>query len=607
MSRTFGLPDIGYVEIFPPIGIARVGDAKEENDFYFAPEVPGLDDPPSEHFRSKAGKGDIKRQAVRFRVYAYDKNGTILGEINNSANLQGYKLSWTVHVANKKAAYNVSSGLYRDFLPQLRNPDVDRVNTDGDTRDPFTLKFENRANLIIDPGKKTIERGSGPPVVPLTGGYFIGSTGKKRPVQLGELRTDEQGRLIFLGSDGHSYSVSPPEGTDVVPEIISEFDSVDWYDSTCDGWLYVEVTHAEVPKAKITSSKATIISSVPKFAWGLRLPTSLYDIIEDIYHPKPDPNPATNFYKDIWPVILATYKLSWVDINAFQGHGTGAYGNFQSRETKLSDPSSANAGLREYIFNRLREPNFRNENQAKTEFMPRLSGDNGDAIEPGDDSNVTGKPIERFAALTELQYNRFKCWKDGNFETGKPFDKTTIEEYPLENQPLMLTVAMLETTVGNPLYPGIETYWIAKLKDAYILDNERKLDPPFRIDHHKVLPGFLTRGLSLPWQSDFDQCNTHWWPAARPEDIVRIADASAEYPKPRVKWDRGLRDTPDDTLASFFPGSTDMVNHWNQLGFVVKKKDSDPPEWYEVERTLGEPQGVGEKRGGVRLQRFILS
>ena len=30
---------------------------------------------------------------------------------------------------------------------------------------------------------------------------------------------------------------------------------------------------------------------------------------------------GTDFYKDIWPVLSGTYKLSWVNEKAFQGHG----------------------------------------------------------------------------------------------------------------------------------------------------------------------------------------------------------------------------------------------------------------------------------------------
>ena len=53
-------------------------------------------------------------KAVRFRVYAYDKEGEILGEINNA---QDYRLTWTVHVANKKAAYSLFRGMISLAIP----------------------------------------------------------------------------------------------------------------------------------------------------------------------------------------------------------------------------------------------------------------------------------------------------------------------------------------------------------------------------------------------------------------------------------------------------------------------------------------------------------
>ena len=119
---------IARVEIFPPIGIARVGDSgtlpdgkpdplSPEIEYFYGPEVPGLTDHPFGSFRDSQRR--IKRQvrfqsllivsatmlrpvkAARFRVYAYDKQGKVLGEINST---HGYALTWKVHVANKKAA-----------------------------------------------------------------------------------------------------------------------------------------------------------------------------------------------------------------------------------------------------------------------------------------------------------------------------------------------------------------------------------------------------------------------------------------------------------------------------------------------------------------------
>lgn len=143
----------------------------------------------------------------------------------------------------------------------------------------------------------------------------------------------------------------------------------------------------------------------------------------------------------------------------------------------------------------------------------------GGAIEPGTIQTIsqTPDPIDRFASLTALQYERFKRWRDGKFET-EPYpalNPTTekpparIEDVAISHQPEYLTRAHLETTVGDPVYPGIETYWIAKLASTYDMSVDPALNPPFRIAS-KLKPGDMTKALSLPWQSDFAQCNTNW-------------------------------------------------------------------------------------------------
>jgi hypothetical protein len=147
-------------------------------------------------------------------------------------------------------------------------------------------------------------------------------------------------------------------------------------------------------------------------------------------------------------------------------------------------------------------------------------------------------------------------------------------------------------------------FWIAKCEGTYVTEDIPKgLRPPFHINHDKILPGFLGRGLSLPWQSDFDLCNTHWWPSARPDDVLsinakvrQIIDEHTDQQslpallsaQPRSRWAEGLRDTPEDVTTSFFPGSTDMVRKWNELGFVAKIPDvaTSSPIWAEVDRTM---------------------
>lgn len=75
----------------------------------------------------------------------------------------------------------------------------------------------------------------------------------------------------------------------------------------------------------------------------------------------------------------------------------------------------------------------------------------------------------RFAALTKLQYKRFEAWKDDDTFYLKDDDKpptpqSKLEDIKPEEQPEELTRAILESTTGDPLYPGIDMYWIAKLQ-----------------------------------------------------------------------------------------------------------------------------------------------
>jgi hypothetical protein len=65
---------IKHVEIFPPIGISRLGDSKDE--YFYCPEVPGRADHPFGKFRD--GKQKIKRQ-VRTICFTNDNNDKEVG------------------------------------------------------------------------------------------------------------------------------------------------------------------------------------------------------------------------------------------------------------------------------------------------------------------------------------------------------------------------------------------------------------------------------------------------------------------------------------------------------------------------------------------------
>ena len=63
--------------------------------------------------------------------------------------------------------------------------------------------------------------------------------------------------------------------------------------------------------------------------------------------------------------------------------------------------------------------------------------------------------------------------------------------------------------------------------------------------------------MSVPWQSDFNDCQFEdplaWWPAQRPDEVYA---GKSDTP---VRWTRGIVDGPED-----------MIARWHRLGFVVK-------------------------------------
>ncbi|KAF8555871.1 hypothetical protein OG21DRAFT_1410233 [Imleria badia] len=608
-ASSFIPANISRVKIFPPIGIARVGDSGfdlhsgnpdlDTLEHFLPSEIPGRDTLELVRFSLHSRVKLNTRKGVRFRVYAYDADGQNIGEIIAK---DGYKLTWTVHVANHKASYELFRGMYEPRTGALRNPDVE-----GD-RQP-----EDRDRLIVDPGPKTIASPDFNTKVDISG-KFHGSRANGVDVHLGQLRTNEEGHLIFIGGAGYSRCVTNRRVPH--PDIVSEFDSADWIDDTCDGWVKVLVDHDDLSTAIESSSKATVLSAPPKFAWGVRSPTTWYDRIEDIYAKqsdmrwRDDQGKGVEFYRDIWPILQATYAVSWTNQGAFEGHGSSSPQNpWYIKADKLKSKGQENKVFRQAIFNRLRAPEYTVLAHASTKYMPRLSGNDGDAIEPGFNlpPDTSLPPIRRYAALTALQYERFSLWNDGKFASNAvPWkDATELKNVELKYQPACLTLAALDHTVGEPLYPGIEVYWIARDPRTYVLEvdsDKDGIDPPFRINHEVMAPGYLTRGLSMPWQSDFDQCNSHWWPTVRPDDVINerhfIGDEISEkdfidkiLPR-RQSWTRGIRISPSEN-AEYFPGSTDMVKYWSRLGFVVKneaktikKKNGDKkdPTWLETER-----------------------
>jgi L-Lysine epsilon oxidase N-terminal len=170
-------PDTQIVRaaIYPPIGVARVGNSEDE--FFLAPEVPDpLPEKPG-FYRDAAGA--LKRQAARFRIYGINAAGVAVRELT----ADDAKIEWQVHLANKKSSWF-------QFQLALDIPEA----ADAPPTLLRNATVSDRAALNIDPGPRKVSgKNQKGRKYTFDSGKFMGT-----PVYLGELRTDEAGRVIVL-------------------------------------------------------------------------------------------------------------------------------------------------------------------------------------------------------------------------------------------------------------------------------------------------------------------------------------------------------------------------------------------------------------------------
>ena len=544
------LSSIAYCKIHPAIGIARVGNSP--NGYFIGPELPGIVDTPTGGYKDngdvKAGVPPrVKRQAARFRVYAYDEGGTLLGELT----LNDAEIAWTVHLVNSKAEGDKFAGNRGEDLPiGERRPRDEWRNTD----------IDDRASLIIDPGPRTVA-GSDKEV------FFDGGRFRGIEVPLGNLRTDPDGRLLVLGGFGMSASSNPGQ------PIVHYANNDRWHDDVSDGPVTAEVT---LKSGRVVEVRpAWVVIAPPDFAPAVANVVTLYDVAVDValrhtLGPVPDPPGARpSFTRQIAPIFNRLAGLEWVQQDA-RGAGRAA-----SEFADLDKLAEADTEGRRAIFARFRDPTLRPDSalaigQATYDFLPALSGDSGDA------SRGLNKP-EFWLTVTRTQYDALSKWRDGSFDN----DWTGSFPAPARDvTPEGLDRAALEVCAGGAFYPGIEGGWLLRNPQAYA--------EPFRLTHQRLKPGDVTRRMACPWQADFFECKLEWWPAQRPDEVLTLdayrrlrnieeeiagvepngSDANrleaerAKLLRERTSWARGLpEEAPDGDVA--------MIEHWAQHGFVV--------------------------------------
>ncbi len=237
-------------KIHPGIGIARLGNSPEE--FCISPEAPaalpiacdaqgnplfspdGTSELTVKAF--KDGEGRIKRQAARFQIYVYDGESPEgrplkLGDPISGGGNQGFltDIQWRVYVANKKASWYEFEQLNGEHGYSSEHP---RRNAD-------ITASEARQQLIIDPGPRIVncttrrnnrfDRNGGDVYAPT----FPPPLKPCSIDTLGEMKTDDSGRLLVLGGHGNSGTFLFDQFGQ--PRIDTYANNDGWFDDTSDG------------------------------------------------------------------------------------------------------------------------------------------------------------------------------------------------------------------------------------------------------------------------------------------------------------------------------------------------------------------------------------
>jgi hypothetical protein len=516
-------PTIVRAAIHPAIGVARVGNSTD--GFYLAPEV---DHPAALPAGSmKDASGALKREAARFRIYGYDATGRAVCELTAA----DAEIEWTVHVANRKAAWyefqmalDISEASEPDAVPSaLRNADVKAV--------------DRERRLVIDPGPRTI-RGRDQVGPAFDSGTFFGEQ-----VYLGELRTDDAGRLVFLGGRGVSASVdhSPPP----------TFANNDgWHDDTADGPVTATVT---IGGSAVPVDPAWVVVAPPNYAPDLVTVRTMYDLLYDVnvqagILPLPE---RVSFTRDVYPIFERLAGLQWVNRGFATKFGWGGREHMLDPAylARLASPLPDHQELRQQIWNAFRE--FERDGWSPVPW-PWMYGDAVSIPVP-----VSPRQHITLSATQMLMLER---WKDGRFDSDLDLaaqPPRTIDAVAIAEQPAMLDRAALTFCLADAFHPGCEMTWPMRHASMYMA--------PFRLRHRDAAnpepnfgpiltpaaalsvdgplygqtAGSVTRWMAVPWQTDTASCLSGYttgyeqrydpylptfWPARVPNSVLTAED-----------------------------------------------------------------------------------
>ncbi|MFO1144517.1 MAG: LodA/GoxA family CTQ-dependent oxidase [Amaricoccus sp.] len=497
--------------VHPAIGVARVGNSRDA--FYFGPETPGA--VVSGPFKDSTGA--IARQAARFRIFGYDGEGRVVAELTAA----DADIAWRVAVANAKGAwYEADLAFDLEGAPAAgrRNPAV-----------------ADRPSLVVAVPRRALD-GAGAGPLPLDGGAFLGM-----PIKLGEAMTDREGRLVVLAGAGGAYSAPG------APPLAGFANNAGWTDDTCDGPIHATV---RIGDRVIEADPGWLICTPPNYAPAVASSiVSTFDAIESaLVEAGVRSAPAETVYeRDVLPIFRRLNDFQWVNEGFFVAYGFGATHEWTAEDwrARLADRSEENAAVRQAIFATFRNPDFR---EVTPDAEPQLYGDKAelppDAIEP-----------RQWLSLTPLQYRHLAAWAEGRFILAGAEPPVRLEDYSLQDRPMALDRAALDSCIGGAFHPGIECPWI--IRTAWIWTPEMRLartsETIDRTDYGDTLtapiavarsgplsrlgPGSITQWMGVPWHADASSCRFGYeravssilpgfWPARIPNGVLAEADYS---------------------------------------------------------------------------------
>lgn len=560
--------------IHPSVGVARVGNSA--NEFFIGPEVAEPAPEPPGFYRDRTGA--LKRQAARFRVYGLNAEGQVVAELN----ADNARVEWAVHLANKKASWY-------QFQLALDIPEA----ADAPPSLLRNAAIPDRARLTIDPGPRNItgKNRSGGKRHTFDTGRFMG-----KAVYLGEVRTDDAGRLIVLGGRGVSASY---DGSKAVTFANNE----GWHDDVSDGPVTARVVYEG---RELDVDPAWVVVAPPNYAPQQKSVRTMWDLMRDVAITAGTlPRPARpSFEQDIRPLFERMSHLQWVNAGFAAGFGWGSPEDFGRPEllARLADPSPDVREMRRTLANHFRV--FDRDSWSPTPW-PWLYGDAMN-IPP---AHTPRQHVE----LTDTQLTFLRQWANGDFDADYDSQRhapRTLEEVPVAEQGAMLDRAALEHCLADAFHPGCEMTWPMRAETMYM--------SPFRLLHAPSdwiepqygagliqdtlslpngplaaqVPGGVTRWMALPWQTDTASCRSGYlktydpylptfWPARVPNQVLTeesyevVMDASRPLGERlaafanRANWLRPLGS------VSYTDQINNMIERYGELG-VVEVREGPP-------------------------------